>query len=1234
MSGQANAAGDGDARARRAASEDLDRDLFLEAGAGTGKTTALVGRLLALVRSGVAFSDIAAITFTEKAATELRERLRAELAAAVAGASVGEAKLLRTALDDLDGAAVCTLHSFAQRILRDHTTEAGLPPRLELVDEIGAEVEFAESWERFLEGVLAEAPMERALVLGDALGMRVANLRDVATLMGDNWDLAVDRIPALDGVREVPTLSATELIPAMRELAAESRRCIVSGAAADSGGPDSLWVALSSLSGMADRLEAAEEVETVSLLEEVANGPMPRGRKANWAPSFDKDGVRERLRELRAAAGDRLDAVGGDCADRLLARLAAFVRAEAERRSRSGRLVFHDLLVQARDLLRHPEEGPAVRRALRARYRRLLIDEFQDTDPIQVELALLIACDDPPGAAGPPPWQELRRRGGSLFFVGDPKQSLYRFRRADIGLYLQVADWAGPEARETLSRNWRSSAAILDWVNAVFGRLVRPASGSQPGYVPLEAARAPVGRAVVAPVLLLGTAALGSGESRGISAETLREAEFADVAALINRAVTERWRVRRGDTTRPLRRSDVCVLIPARTVLGPLIEAFEAFGVPYRVESSSLVYATRPEADLLAVLQAVDDPSDHLATVTALRSAAFGFGDDDLYNYRQLCEGSHRAWDYLSPQPKHPVADALAWMRELHTERLWRSPGEIVDRVVRDRRLMELAFAEERHRDTWRRLRRAADQARAFSDSVGGTLRAYLRWVEMQRGEGARVVEALAAETDDDAVRVMTVHAAKGLEFPFVVVAGFSGTTAPSRGSRSSELAFPPGRGAVCKLGGRVRSRNSDVVTDSEKHHAFHEDIRKLYVACTRAEDYLAVSLYRSGRKPKDWEDLPAEAALPKMTLAELMAHTVAEIADPRRSRDAAAPHPLTVASAPDGDADETEGPDSSARRLAEVLEASAWRAGRPVETLPQDAAPYGFGVERGQPGADLPGGTDAARETAGGPSGVGVTARGDWEREREALWDRAARSPLVAASGLAALTDNGGSQSRPGGAHWPDTGPGGVESARAAPPDSPDRADPGLAKDGTDGGEPVWRRGRYGTALGRAVHAVLQEADLDAPEAELAPRARRYAAAEGVEHLAQDAAGRARAALGASTVREASRRRHWREFYAAAEVDGRLLEGFIDLLYEAVDGSFVVVDYKTHDSDDRPVLRNKPGYRLQIAAYALMVAEATGRTVSRCVFVFLGPSSVHEVEVEDLDEAVQDVRQALSRPA
>ena len=897
-------------------------------------------RIVELVRDGIPMANIAAITFTEKAAAELRERLRTELTTASLPGRP-ESGTLRTALEELDGAAVCTLHSFAQRILREHAVEAGLPPRLEMLDEIRAELEFGDAWDRFVDELLVEPAMQRSLVLADALGMRIENVSAVARQMADNWDLVADRVPRLDETAEIPEMKFDDLASEMLLLARERHRCLAEA--------DLLARALAELEDTAKRLRGADEPVAVSALLRLAGGPRPPGNKNNWPEGFDKQEVHSRLKDLRDEAGHRLDVVGAVCVGRILSRLAEFTRFGVGWRRTQGRLVFHDLLVFARDLLEDAEHGPVVRRRLRERYRRLLIDEFQDTDPIQVELAHLIA-DDPDAGGGDPDdntpgdHDGTGTDAGRLFIVGDPKQSLYRFRRADIGAYLREAERAGADARETLTTNWRSTPEIIAWVNAVFGRLIRADADSQPHYVPLVAGREPTRDRSDERVLLVGADAAGE-----IPAAELRALEFAEVAALAGRAVAEGWPVAATGGRRPIRLQDICVLIPGRTVLQPLVAAFDAAGVPYRVESSSLVYGTRAETDLLAVLRAIDDPSDYLAVVTALRSAAFGFGDDELYEYRRLCDGAggavdagggsrHRPWDYLSPQPASAVSTALRWLATLHEERLWVSPGEVVDRVVRERLLMELAFADNRHRDTWRRLRRAVDQARAFSDSTGGTLRDYLRWVDMQRDQGTRVVEALVPEADDDSVRVMTVHAAKGLQFPFAIVAGFSGTVAPRRGPRTPAVVFPAAGEVACRLGGRVATAGLETVIETEKRHEYHEDVRNLYVACTRAREYLAVSLFRTGRRPKEWNKLSAEEAGRLMTLAELLATAVEEIGaeagdgaadpEPEKSRVTSA-----VAGAPesrDGAADPAPGGGNG----RPWVDTAGWPGGRPVETL------------------------------------------------------------------------------------------------------------------------------------------------------------------------------------------------------------------------------------------------------------------------------------------------------------
>ncbi|MGH9135412.1 MAG: UvrD-helicase domain-containing protein, partial [Acidimicrobiales bacterium] len=189
-----------DHAARRRITQSLDETLFVEAGAGSGKTRALVDRVVALVTNGtVRLAEIAAITFTEKAAAELRDRVRHELTAArdraLAAAESEAVRRCADALDDLDGAAIGTLHSFAQRILIEHPLEAGLPPRLDVQGEVASAVAFEHRWASFVDELLADSRVERALLLATAAGVRLAALRAIASAFDDNWDLVSDHAP-------------------------------------------------------------------------------------------------------------------------------------------------------------------------------------------------------------------------------------------------------------------------------------------------------------------------------------------------------------------------------------------------------------------------------------------------------------------------------------------------------------------------------------------------------------------------------------------------------------------------------------------------------------------------------------------------------------------------------------------------------------------------------------------------------------------------------------------------------------------------------------------------------------------------------------------------------------------------------------------------------------------------------------------------------------------------------
>jgi ATP-dependent exoDNAse (exonuclease V) beta subunit len=481
-----------------------------------------------------------------------------------------------------------------------------------------------------------------------------------------------------------------------------------------------------------------------------------------------------------------------------------------------------------------------------------------------------------------------------------------------------------------------------------------------------------------------------------------------------------------------------------------------------------------------------------------------------------------------------PVACGLAYLRRMHDLRSWRSPSELADAVVRDRRLLELGPAEGRPRDLWRRVRFVLDQARAWTDATNGSLRQYLEWVRQQTAEGSRVAEAVLPETDDDAVRIMTVHAAKGLQFPITIVAGLS--TRPQRRSVGAEVAWPPEGQAIIRVGNKVRSAAFEAWLPIDEQMSHDERIRLLYVACTRARDHLVVSLHRTVRGT-----VPDDHA--RFTSAEL----------------------LTLA-------------------LDQLLD------GLPDATPP----PHGVAAEAGD-APDVPADPPLA---AGGPPPPGrLPTFDEWRRIRDEALATSGRPRTLAAT---ALTDDGR-------------------------PDALD--DPGLHKRPRDLDLPPWQKGRYGTAIGRAVHGVLQTIDL-ASGGGIAEAVAAQAAAEGVSGHEAHIRRLVEAALRSPSVVAAAAAPHWREVYVGVPVgDDRTLEGYVDLLFRRP-GGLVVVDYKTGphgvDVDLDPLVER---YRMQGASYALAIADATREPVLDMVFVFLTPQGAVERAIPDLTAAVAEAR-------
>jgi ATP-dependent helicase/nuclease subunit A len=1118
-----------DQAARQRITNELTTTLFVEAGAGSGKTSALVNRVLALVTSGhVELRRIAAITFTEKAGAELRDRIRAALEKAAEDDPDGDVgSRCRLALEQLDGAAIGTLHAFAQRLLTEHPVEAGLPPRVEVLDEVSSSVAFETRWSSFRDELLADSALERSVLLLLAAGVKPTALQYLAQAFDDNWDLVQERVPAHAPDPPPVHRLVDGALSAIRDVCAEPCR----------DPDDKLRLHLDEIADRMRELQTIEdELDFLEAIGQQANPQLPsfkvggKGKKNSWG--CDLVEFRFRIRE----AGEGLAAVCAEvanaCAHRLGSAIRAFTLKSARARQREGQLEFHDLLVLARALLRDPDHGPAVRATLHERYDRLLLDEFQDTDPIQIELAVRIAAADPrSAAAGTERWDRVDVAPGHLFVVGDPKQSIYRFRRADIATFLRAAERFGAEGGGVveLTANFRTVKPIIDWVNHTFAALmgegddIGVALHSQPDYLPLVAIRA---AADTGPTVSI----LGRQEHpKGTLADDMRTAEASDVAAAITCVIDEGWDVSDEKAGwRPARLGDITVLVPARTSLPFLEEALDDAGIAFRAETSSLVYASRAVRDLLMVLRAVDDPTNYLHIVSALRTPLLACGDDDLFRFKWERRGR---WSYLADQPDtvpldDPVRAALTYLRSLYEERTWLAPSELLGRITRDRRALELGFAEGRPRDVWRRLRFVTDQARAWSEATGGNLRQYLHWVTAQTAEGARVAESILPESDDDAVRILTIHGAKGLEFPITIVSGMS--TAPSNRSAPAEVVFPdsgnPDADTVgYKFGSKVTTNEYVEWVPIDEQMGLHERIRLLYVACTRARDHLIMSVHRKVRT-----NLPKPSA---RTNAELLLDGMGELVD--------------------------DLPDAA-------LEVEALR---PVVVEPP-APPAPFA---------------------------------EWDAERSGALRTASRPTTVAAS---ALTDEG-------------------------EPDSEGEPDPGLQKRPQDLDLPPWLKGRYGTAVGRAVHGVLQTIDLSTG-AGLEEALAAQCEAEAVPDRLNEVRALVLQALGAPSVVEAASLPHWREIYSCTPHEGRLLEGYIDLLYRGPDG-LVVVDYKTAATSDPEVLDQRvEGYRLQGASYALTIATSTAEPVSRVTFLFLTPNGAVERHLSDLDATVADVRRLM----
>ena len=926
-----------DDAARRSAVTDVERSLLVEASAGTGKTRTLVDRIVHLVvEAGEPLSSVAAMTFTEKAAGEMKERLRRSLDEVARLAEDPDRRARAAAARrDLDAAEVSTIHSFCARLLRERPVEALVDPdfvtpeegvALELFEEVFASWVDAEARAGgpvadtlrrglspdALRDLAATIHAERALVLAgsvpsDPLPYARAEL---ATLLAEG-ERVVDDVP--------PDQRTDKKVLLIRSALDELRALLPRG--------------LEALAAFRPETEVRFNLGTRNLFE---------GETKERAVSFQKGWK---------ALPSRLSSLPDEL---LLARVVAAVRdgflprVESEKRRR-GLLDFDDLLLASRDLLRRSR---AAREHFQARFPHVVVDEFQDTDPVQAEVVLRLSSPD--DGEDPSPWQELSPSGGALFLVGDPKQSIYRFRRADVETYRGVAAGLGPGARLSLVTNFRSAPRILEFVNALFGRVLAgdPDEPWEVAYTPLVPGPAAAAAPEAGEVLYLAAPDVPEAPGEEDDAPPDEEADDAlDAAETLQEARAVANLLLSRFPERGFR--GIAVLLGSNDAIDVFQDVFREAGIPAVLDGGVSFYRREETAAVVAALRALDDPSDGVAVVAALKSFLFGLNDVELLD---AAEGGARFDDPAAAPAAGPVAEAFALLAALRAGRHARPLAETLLELLAARR----ALASVENGAVVNPLQASANLERLLVlarelDAEGLSFREAVARLSLRLEE--RTAEPRAYEEDENAVRLLTLHKSKGLEFETVVVASLGFRDRERAAARQTLLYDRAGGNLAFRLsfgGVSLGTPGLRLVESADALRQRAEEKRLLYVALTRARKTLVLSWFRRRRRLKKGElsDRIGKSLLEPIAFAETPSPAVAsfvEVVAP----DVSVPRAPGAPAGRDGDVDLEAAMAAAEARLARA------RAGasRPLRRSGEKETPWAPGAAGSEADApeDLP---------------------------------------------------------------------------------------------------------------------------------------------------------------------------------------------------------------------------------------------------------------------------------------
>jgi ATP-dependent helicase/nuclease subunit A len=1118
---------------------------------------------------------------------------------------------------------VSTIHGFCADLLRERPVEARIDPLFTVLTEAQAARMYDEAFHQWLESQLADPSeaVKRSLrrpTFGGFGAQAEVGDSPINRLSRAGWELIQWR--DFDGDWQRPPFDRDGRIDELVQL--------LSGFTDLSEPPgsahDTLYADSWGARKLADEIRRTESVAIrdydrleAGLIELSRNRSFREARKGigkNYRNGVLRTEVWRAQENLQSVLSKFETDANADLAAALRQELRSCVVAYEAAKARVGALDFLDLLLKTRDLLR---DNPEVRTSFQKRFKRIFVDEFQDTDPLQVEILLLLAAGDPAATN----WRETRTVPGKLFLVGDPKQSIYRFRRADVGIYHNVYEMlqAAGAKRVTLRTSFRAQPNIQRAINAAFAPVMtgdpemlqaeyvalepfRSDSQEQPSVVVLPVPE-PYGYRRIANVAIekslpdaIGAFidwltnesgwkvaerpaanSAGFGKKMPADPEISLDPAFSKERLRINSpenaslAPTAARGFRPGETEHlvPIQARHICLLFRRfisfqEDMTRPYVEALEARGIPHLLVGGRSFHNRAEIETLRAALSAIEWPEDELSVFAALRGSLFAISDEELLEYRQRAGHFHpfRIPEKLPPNLA-PIVEALRLLQRLHRSRN-RVPVATTIAALLESTRAHVGFAlEHGGEQVLANIAHVGDLTRRYETEGGLSFRGFIDELRAQ-AESGEAGEAPILEEGSDGVRLMTVHKAKGLEFPVVVLADMTARLRPSAASRSIDS---DRRVCAIRLGGWAPADLLDH-EDEELLRDEAEGMRVAYVAVTRARDLLVVPAVGDEERPGWIQPLNA-AVYPSKEARRQQVQTLG--------------------------CPEFKSKDSVLVRPGGSAGTSTVCPGLHVRRLDSSDPLLHFSPARG-----------AAEERAGGtefsvvwwdPHALKLGAEAPLGIRRPELIVKDV-APAIVESGLAAYNAWRGrrDQALTAGSHASVTVRTVTQIAKTAADGAPDLQLPPIEIVEL----PRAANRPSGPRFGALVHAVLASVALDgdlgtvqrlatihgrilgAPQEEIvaAAEAVRTALAHAVFDRARQAAQQGRCRREAPIA--------WRD------PDGLLIEGVVDLAFGQAEG-WTVIDFKT----DEEFRGNEPAYQRQVGMYATAIQVANGAPVS-----------------------------------